>query len=1157
MIQPDQIPQFTGSLPQLETDYADLKKDATHVRSTGAGVHSQFQGLSAYYTAPEAEQLFATTKPVKERADDFATDLETVSGALSSYATEIQPLVTKLEELKAKATTFVSSVKDDDEWEYDGDKVDEHNQIRDDITATVAAFWAAERTCHNTITALWGGTQMVAGDGSDRKDQYGFAADDLKDAKLPWGDPVEEKHKWYEVGHWVKSFVWDGLIVDGVWGTIKGLGTLVGFGGWDAMGQAWKGLAQLATGLALSSVPGLGAMFWTLPDDKLPSWIRDSRTAMKETGKALVAWDEWGKNPGRAAGAVTFNVLTTVFTGGAGGAAAGAGKAGAVAKALSVAGKAGRVIDPMTYIAKGAGAGLSKIGDIAKGLKGVGAIDIPTLPEGAFTLPEGALKLPDGTVRLPEGAAIPEGATRLPDGNIQLPHDTPVLPAGTTKLPSVEGSPAQYMDPDGNLLDHQGNVIDTADNAPTDVVDKGTSGNPASGADVPRVDSPVKEPALVGAGAHTADQAGQSVKLGDSLDTNLGDVGRVPDNAAVHAGGESVPTVHAGGDGVSGGHAGDQLPGGAAEHLPGGRADDVAQGPTAGHEPPSTHAGGSDTPQPHHDGPTGGPDGMRDHGDHTPGGTGGDHTPADSGADVPPPPHDGDFGGSGAAVPEEPRGNLPDGSWEGENGLRLDHEANAAADDFMRRSQEAEPHITESMQSIAGRVDNGKLIGLEYRLKGEDSLKRKLATDMLEDIGVDHGRVLGDIKDSIRYTMEVPADRYTHGVQQAVDDLQAKGFENVTFKNTWDSAGYKGINSTWRDPTSGQVFELQFHTADSFTAKMDGHVLYEKERLPGVSTDELAAIKLEQTELFGRVPVPHGAGEIRLGGHGPGDAGSSLGRELGSTSGHVASVGGDVGRAGSDGAHMGHDGHPAQGTDAPGLEAAGHGEDATRTADGDGTPGDSPYTEGPHGGWSGAGWVEKPDPIHDPDSVAAAEMYENIRATDNKVELPEISRHTGVDESVLRQVKSHLFRAQHEVAIGPDTMKKGLFTPRKDIGELWFAAREGKLGEEGIQQFKNLMAHEYVESSLMKSGLPYIREYDHLWELDPSDGKYYRPQFPQDVRDAGAHDLAPNDKIGGFRHWRSLGMEPPKVELANDLSNIGDVVKAIHQQLRLKGMDLW
>ncbi|MEU0196982.1 MULTISPECIES: ADP-ribosyltransferase [unclassified Streptomyces] len=465
MIQPEKIPQFTGNLEQLETDYADLKKDAGHVRDAGGDIHSRFQGLSAFYQAPEAEQLFATTKPVKEKADAFADDLEKVSGALSSYATEIRPLVAKLKQLKADAAAFVSSVKDDDEWEYDEDKVDEHNKLRDDITATVAAFWAAERTCHNKITALWGGTQMVAGDGSDKKNQYGFNAEDMKNAKLPWGDPVEEKHKWYEVGHWVKSFVWDGLIVDGIWGTIKGLGTLVGFGGWEAMGQAWKGLAQLATGLAITAIPGAQTWFWTASDKDMPSWLRDSRTAMKETGKALVAWDQWGKNPARAAGAVTFNVLTTVFTGGAGAAASGAGKAGAVAKALSVAGKAGRVIDPMTYIAKGAGAGLSKIGDIAKGLKGVGNIDIPTLPDGSVHLPDGHQLAPNGNLVSPNGTIdttpVPQGTTPT------VPHGTtPTVPHGTTPtLPAhwtTQGAPTPSYAGMAQSVDGTAHTVDNA-----------------------------------------------------------------------------------------------------------------------------------------------------------------------------------------------------------------------------------------------------------------------------------------------------------------------------------------------------------------------------------------------------------------------------------------------------------------------------------------------------------------------------------------------------------------------------------------------------------------------------------------------------------------------------------------------------------------------
>lgn len=239
-------------------------------------------------------------------------------------------------------------------------------------------------------------------------------------------------------------------------GSSQDLGTLVGFGGWDAMGQAWKGLAQLATGLTLSMMPGAQLAFWASPDKALPSWFRESRNTMKQTGKALPAWDEWGRNPARAAGAVTFNVRTTVFTGGEGAAVAGAGKAGAVAKAVSLAGKAGKIIDPMTYVMKGAGAGLTKVGDIAKNLKGIGKIDIPTLPDGSVHLPDGRVLEPNGnlldhagnveTTPIPKGAApgLPShwtlpasepasvGVSHAADNGVHraLPHTTDSVPGG-------------------------------------------------------------------------------------------------------------------------------------------------------------------------------------------------------------------------------------------------------------------------------------------------------------------------------------------------------------------------------------------------------------------------------------------------------------------------------------------------------------------------------------------------------------------------------------------------------------------------------------------------------------------------------------------------------------------------------------------------------
>ncbi|MER6358093.1 hypothetical protein ABT186_41530 [Streptomyces sp. NPDC001634] len=40
MIDPGQIPEFTGNLEQLEKDYGDLKADASHIRSTGRDVHT-------------------------------------------------------------------------------------------------------------------------------------------------------------------------------------------------------------------------------------------------------------------------------------------------------------------------------------------------------------------------------------------------------------------------------------------------------------------------------------------------------------------------------------------------------------------------------------------------------------------------------------------------------------------------------------------------------------------------------------------------------------------------------------------------------------------------------------------------------------------------------------------------------------------------------------------------------------------------------------------------------------------------------------------------------------------------------------------------------------------------------------------------------------
>ncbi|MBD2832036.1 hypothetical protein FKO01_27180 [Mesorhizobium sp. B2-3-3] len=265
----------------------------------------------------------------------------------------------------------------------------------------------------------------------------------------------------------------------------------------------------------------------------------------------------------------------------------------------------GRFVDPMTYIFKGAGFGLTKIGDVMTGLKGLGTIEIPPLPDNVFTLPEGAVRLSDGTVDLPAGAAIPDGAVRLADGTVRLPEGVIALPEGTIKNPFDEG--AAYADDKGNLYDESGNLVQRAEDARTE-----PGKTHADTPDHARVDNPVRQPVLAGAGAHGGSNIGDGIRLGD----NLSDFGRV----------------------------GDQLQGGATDNL--------ARSPAASHDASTSGHGESPGSGSSPDGPVGG--------DRNPG-SGNDHVPGNSGADSPEASRSSD----GTDKAEAPDTHGPDGGWGG------------------------------------------------------------------------------------------------------------------------------------------------------------------------------------------------------------------------------------------------------------------------------------------------------------------------------------------------------------------------------------------------------------------------------------------------------------------------------------------------------------
>ncbi|MGW7087465.1 hypothetical protein ACWGH2_28750 [Streptomyces sp. NPDC054871] len=92
----------------------------------------------------------------------------------------------------------------------------------------------------------------------------------------------------------------------------------------------------------------------------------------------------------------------------------------------------------------------------------------------------------------------------------------------------------------------------------------------------------------------------------------------------------------------------------------------------------------------------------------------------------------------------------------------------------------------------------------------------------------------------------------------------------------------------------------------------------------------------------------------------------------------------------------------------------------------------------------------------------------------------------------------------------------------------------------------------------MEAGVPYVHDRPQSWTEDIANGVpdgHYR-SWPDTWEDAGAHELSVSERRGGFVQWGGLGLDVPRVELAPDLSNIDQVVDAVFQELRSKGMDL-
>lgn len=191
---------------------------------------------------------------------------------------------------------------------------------------------------------------------------------------------------------------------------------------------------------------------------------------------------------------------------------------------------------------------------------------------------------------------------------------------------------------------------------------------------------------------------------------------------------------------------------------------------------------------------------------------------------------------------------------------RYGTDAVAAARKHRGRMAEAEPRITRTIIDLAEEYD-AEPQGLVFRVKSEDSLARKIASEVEE--AKTAGRVLtaeeaaDTMSDAVRYTYTLDEDTYARGAKRIIDDLEARGY-TVRVKNYWSEGNsYKGINVAMKDP-DGIPVELQFHTPESLRVKEGAlHEIYERQRVL-TNPEEIAALTDEMRDVAATIPTPPG-----------------------------------------------------------------------------------------------------------------------------------------------------------------------------------------------------------------------------------------------------------------------------------------------------------
>lgn len=197
-------------------------------------------------------------------------------------------------------------------------------------------------------------------------------------------------------------------------------------------------------------------------------------------------------------------------------------------------------------------------------------------------------------------------------------------------------------------------------------------------------------------------------------------------------------------------------------------------------------------------------------------------------------------------------------------GATASADPNVLAQNVLKKAVLVEPEITASIQNVVAR-EGGEMAGLNFRLKSEGSMARKIREDAVYE-KIPRAKAAAKISDAVRYTALFSEDKYDVGSNAVMKSLRNEGYEVQKVKNFWvhGDGTYYGVNLQLVHK-SGQRAELQFHTPASFHIKERvNHPLYEEWRLSSTPLSRKQQLQAEMKQNWATVPKPPRAHLVKL-----------------------------------------------------------------------------------------------------------------------------------------------------------------------------------------------------------------------------------------------------------------------------------------------------